>query len=780
MSRSGRSAALHSGADCCDTAAMKSARWSRWLLPFALFPAGCGSTDASVPRPDPPADEGIHGYANGCFAVEGFDGERAPTHIAATAGKDAFAFSEPSVDAASRFFMRASDLGTYLFYDQDKRYLTAEAVDGGAWRLSRVETLDSALTLLDDSFRSPAEWELQPSQRDPRRYQMKHYQSGRYLTLTGITDDPSSAAIITLFPKEGCVKFPELSVDATGVVGRSKWDDGDLYGIAEIHSHMMTNFGFGGGGTFHGSPFHRLGVQHALPDCAQWHGVDGRRDIVGFFYDGDSSTLDVDALAPILTTGQAPEFNHFTAGYPDFTAWPNAWRYSTHQTMYYRWLERAYLGGLRLLVQHATGNSVLCDLVTGINSQTALYSCNDMVSVDRAIAETRNLERYIDAQSGGPGKGWFRVVDSPKEAREAISGGKMAVVLGIEISNVFDCFLTPREGFDVCTAKNVGEKIDHYKDLGVRVIFPVHKFDNAFTAGDGSGGIIELGNFINSGHYSDFVEDCPGVSAAFDGGDVTFGGLNEPRDDYSSPAPNDMSQFGDHPVTTLLPFLSKIQAPPLPGSYCQKHGMTPLGETLMQELMKRGMMIDVAHLPQRSLARAYELLEANEYPVLKTHGDTNGGRVYLNGGMAGTSLGRCAAAGTPGQMGNPLKASVQAVVDHGGYPAEALAFDLNGFAGGPRPRFGPDSSCSDPQANPIGYPFTSYDGAVTFEQPYLGNRLVDFNTEGMIHIGLLPELIEDARRDGVTDEELRPLFRSAEAYIRMWEHAEARGQALQP
>ena len=48
----------------------------------------------------------------------------------------------------------------------------------------------------------------------------------------------------------------------------------------------------------------------------------------------------------------------------------------------------------------------------------------------------------------------------------------------------------------------------------------------------------------------------------------------------------------------------------------------------------------------------------------------------------------------------------------------------------------------------------------------------------MIHIGLLPELIEDVRRNGVTDEDLEPLFRSAESYLRMWEKAEARGAAL--
>ena len=67
-----------------------------------------------------------------------------------------------------------------------------------------------------------------------------------------------------------------------------------------------------------------------------------------------------------------------------------------------------------------------------------------------------------------------------------------------------------------------------------------------------------------------------------------------------------------------------------------------------------------------------------------------------------------------------------------------------------------------------------------FEEPHVGNRTIDFNTEGMAHIGLVAELIEDVRRDGVTDEELEPLFKSAEGYIRMWEKAERRAAEIGP
>ena len=123
-------------------------------------------------------------------------------------------------------------------------------------------------------------------------------------------------------------------------------------------------------------------------------------------------------------------------------------------------------------------------------------------------------------------------------------------------------------------------------------------------------------------------------------------------------------------------------------------------------------------------------------------------------------------------------ARIAMITERGGYPAEGFGFDLNGFAGAAGPRFGEQSGCSTEQSNPITYPFTSFAGDVTFEEPQLGSRTVDFNTEGMIHVGLIPELIEDARRDGVTDADLEPLFRSAEGYVRMWERAEARGAEL--
>ena len=728
----------------------------------------CG--DSGPKRPPAPTHEGIYSFADGCYTLDAAEpGSNRSMWLTPDATGNAFELTAATPEDGARLRLRAADLGVYLLYDAEGFHVAAE--DGV---LVRIDRLESALTLLDDSYISPAEWELEP---DEARFRLRHRQTELYLGALATLVEPENAASIALYPAEGCADFPELTVDAEGELDPTPWPDGDVYGFVETHSHLFTNFGFGGGGMFHGSPFHRLGVEHALPGCAIFHGAEGRRDLINYAFSGFGD-FDPDSLVPVFITGRTPEPNHRTDGYPTFTDWPNSWNSSTHQTQYWRWIERAWRSGMRLLVMHATSNSVLCEMMRGIRAQPTRYSCNDMVAVDRQIDETYALERYVDAQSGGPGEGWFRVVTSPADAREVINQGKLAVVLGIETSNLFDCFLTRREGFPACDAAHVRSKLDEYWEKGVRVLFPVHKFDNAFTAGDGDRTVGQIGSFINSGHWSSFVTDCPDIGTTFDRGALTFGGLNMPRDDYLEAPPNDMSGFGDSPAGTLAPFLDLIGAGPLEGDYCQSHGLTSLGEMMMREMMLRGMIIELDHFSRRAYQRAFELLIENDYPAMGTHGGTNDGLIYEIGGLSKTGLGRCGRPGEPGAMGDRLRNRIQLIRDHGGYPAEGFGFDLNGFAGGPRPRFGDDSPCSEPQQNPITYPFTSYRGDVTFTEPQLGERTVDFNTEGMIHLGLVAEVIEDARRDGVTDEDLEPLFRSAEAYLRVWERSEARAAAM--
>lgn len=728
--------------------------------------------DVEAREPGPEHD-GIYSFANGCYVMEAAEPRSASVaFLRQDGGGESYSFSAEDQDSASRFLMRASDLGTYLFYDEEEQYLLVEEDDF----LRRGEFLSDIFTL-DDSFLPGVQWELQISASDSTRFQLRHLRTDHYLTTDGLSDDVAEAAVIAFYPAEGCAEFPELTLDAEGEVTPRQHDDGSVYGFVETHSHIMSNFGFGGAGIFHGAPFHPFGVEHALPSCEMFHGAEGRSDLFGYGFD-EASDVDEQTLLTAFVNGQTPEFNHHTDGYPTFTDWPSAHDSSTHQTQYYKWIQRAYLSGLRLIVNHATTNQIICNLLAGSGTQPTRYSCNDMVAVDRTIEETRKMERYIDAQEGGPGEGWFRIVESPEEAREVINQGKMAVVLGIEVSNLFDCFLVPPGEGERCTEQYVLDELDRYYEKGVRVIFPVHKFDNAFSAGDGQREIMELGNFAQTGHWSNFTEDCPDLPSVFDKGNITFADLNEPRDDYLADPPNDMSGFSDDPINTLLGHASVFFGGHEEGDFCQNAGLTDLGEFLMEEMMKRGIIIEVDHLPRRGYERAFEMLEEHNYPAAGTHGNHNRGELYRLGGVSKFNFGRCSDPEVPGGRAQSLRERIELLESHGQFPAEGFGFDLNGFAGAQGPRFGDNSVCSTPQENPISYPFESISGDITFTEPRVGERVIDFNTEGLAHIGMIPELLEDVRNDGVTDEDFEALFKSAEGYLQMWERSVERGAAL--
>ncbi|HYC55725.1 MAG TPA: hypothetical protein VEL28_12400, partial [Candidatus Binatia bacterium] len=521
---------------------------------------GGRDTDACADDPAVECEEAtgpvtdLYQAAGGCYAVAA--GRDAGKRFL-VAGTTDFAFSATDAGSGTPMHLRASDLATYLLRDPAGFYLT-----GLPTGLGRDDTLDSDIVLIDDEYVSEAEWVLLRSTRDPDEVLLYSYRLRQYVTSTGLSGDEAQAAPVELVASTGCSVVPELSLDATGTVTPRTFDDGSVFGFVDAHSHILSNFAFGGGGIYHGAAFHRLGVEHALTDCSRFHGAEGRKDLFGYGYDqGDEISSDI--LFEVVENGQLPEFNHATEGWPTFTDWPSAHDSSTHQVQYYKWLERAWMAGLRLVVQHATTNSVICDFLVGLGLQPVRYACNDMVAVDRIIEETYAMERYIDAQAGGPGKGFFRIVLSPAEAREVINQGKMAVILGIETAHIFDCFVRPTSRFPACTEKDVLAKFDDYHARGVRALFPVHKFDNAFSAGDGDKGILELGNFLQSSYYNNYTQDCPAnLPTAFDKGPLTFPGINIPRTEYMGFPPqstNSIRRFWPtDPIFALAPFLDQL------------------------------------------------------------------------------------------------------------------------------------------------------------------------------------------------------------------------------
>jgi hypothetical protein len=106
----------------------------------------------------------------------------------------------------------------------------------------------------------------------------------------------------------------------------------------------------------------------------------------------------------------------------------------------------------------------------------------------------------------------------------------------------------------------------------------------------------------------------------------------------------------------------------------------------------------------------------------------------------------------------------------------AFGSDFNGVAGHVGPRFGSDACGGDTTekltqlraGNKVTYPFT-IDGFGTFDRQTTGQKTYDFNGDGLAHVGLLPDLVADLRAIGLTDEDLMPLFGSAEGFVDVWE-----------
>ena len=184
------------------------------------------------------------------------------------------------------------------------------------------------------------------------------------------------------------------------------------------------------------------------------------------------------------------------------------------------------------------------------------------------------------------------------------------------------------------------------------------------------------------------------------------------------------------------------------------------------------MIIDLGHTPKASLNDIIPVLVDNNYPAVHTHGGDQTA-VNLINGLASRGL---ESACRDEEGGSGLLASFNSINEQvdseTGLPRKGLSYDFNGFASYNRPRFGELSRCLQEQEDPLTYPFTSFAGDIVFEKLQTGEQVFDFNQFGLANIGLYPDLIEEARRSGASEESITSLFKTAEAYIRIWERAE--------
>ena len=545
--------------------------------------------------------------------------------------------------------------------------------------------------------------------------------------------DTSEAARFSFSRANGCAAWPEIGTNVTGphLTGDSPY--AETRGYVDGHLHLM-GFEFLGGKVICGRPWHPYGVTYALVDCP---------DHAGGGYGA--------ALEQFLSNRPG---GHDAVGWPTFKYWPDD-SSLTHQQGYYAWLERAWRGGLRMFTNLLVENGVLCEAYPLKKNR-----CNEMDSVRLQVQRLRELERYIDAQYGGPGEGWFRIVTDPFQARQVVNAGKLAVVMGIEISVPLDCgeyLETPR-----CTAAQIEEGLTEVYSLGVRQMELTNKFDNALsgvTGDDGPFGVLvsNVGNRYETGHtfkmgtcvepekhgeqdhrHDKHMENAADLTGAPVGRDAIFGAV--------------LQVSGRSGVSPVYP----------PGPHCNAIGLNDLGRTAIDGLMKRGMIFDPDHMSASGRKAALEHVAKARYSgVISSHswGDNPTYReIQRLGGVVTPS---------DGASTDFVKDWRQLRQDADPRFVFGLGFgsDITGFSRQGAPR-NPD------EKNDVDYPFRGLGGAIVGQQRS-GERVYDVNTGGVDHYGLYPDWIEDARlvagKDGAAFT--ADVERAVEAYLQMWERA---------
>jgi hypothetical protein len=324
-------------------------------------------------------------------------------------------------------------------------------------------------------------------------------------------------------------------------------------------------------------------------------------------------------------------------------------------------------------------------------------------------------------------------------------------VLGIESSNLFGC--SESNDQPQCTKRDVDRGIGAYKRIGVRSVFIAHWVDNAFAGaaleGGAKGVFINIFNRFQTGHYIR-TGPCPHP---------------EQGEEVTTLSPVELTVLASFfPVTQPLAAEGMPAYPP--GKQCNTKGLTPLGAYLVRRLIASHILIEVDHLSEKARERVLEIAAKHDYPLVSSHTDTGGfwtpgelRKLYRLGGLATARLDQAPALA---QEIENLRA-YRKLSDHFGVP---LGSDTGGFADLPGPR-------DDAAQRPLAYPFKSYDGKVSFDRETSGQHTFDLNSDGMAQYGLLADLLADVQQTPGSERAMRLLFRSAEAYLQMWQRADA-------
>ena len=584
-----------------------------------------------------------------------------------------------------------------------------------------------------------------------------------------------------------------------------------VFGTIDMHTHPMSFMGMGGKlmyGKLDGDP------NIALGNCNAMHGGWGTDNPNGNYLRAEIVNLVdehfTDRQARLkLEDAKVPHNDHPHDGFPGLVYWP-AQNSMIHQQMWFEWLMRANQGGLKAIIALTVNSELLCKALGGDNPFDDKTTADNQI--DSLIAFVRRHRTFLDT------------VTTAARMRQVITSGRMAVIIGMEIDNIGGFYKNAN-----VTKDDIRNEITRLKNKGVRYIFPIHVVDNKFGGTALYKDLFNISNKFSTGRplvgtvpasllppvlpgeYCD-VETAPDPRIGFTLSTMNFGekfiirtlaeivelgGLPLlPPPPIPDPILLTAITTANvailvakpivDPVITALKFseqyqlLKKYYLDPnlIADKYARTRaghrnvlGLFDLGKFAVAEMMRQGMMIDVDHASERSVNDMIRIAVMNDYPVNSGHNGLRGTNdvektrtipqmdtIARLGGMFGMGWENQ----TPHIFAENYRTHLSAMKGKN----TSFGSDIGGYAATIR-------KPTDPRKF-ITYTSTPGDGYLTKSSMAGTSRTWDFNTEGMVHIGLYPDFFEALKKDGVSLDVLHQFFLGAENFIQMWEKCERR------
>ncbi|MDX2169769.1 MAG: LamG-like jellyroll fold domain-containing protein [Deltaproteobacteria bacterium] len=431
------------------------------------------------------------------------------------------------------------------------------------------------------------------------------------------------------------------------------------------------------------------------------------------------------------------------------SGWPR-WDALVHQRGQRNTVLKAHQAGLNLLVVTVGGFAPFCELLPA-----NAHGCDEMDDVDRQLA--------LAHQFAAANASWAQIALSPQDAITIINSGKLAIVLAIETSDLFNTLFTdPNTPPDAAAIQAIVQK---YYDppYDVRSVQLAHETDNGFSGAALINPLFEVFQFADNRYgpscHIDF--DCARPRFGFD----VFEG---------------------------------------PDGVCRNAlGLTPAGELLIQALMARGMLIDIAHMPEAAMLRTYQLAKQNVYyPLFHSHtkfrelepefGGNNhhviehsvpawvAQKIRRSGGLIGLRIGYLEERDyTPSGVVNNCAGSSRSLAQAYEFGRQALKVpmamgsDLNAFTQNTRPRFVDRSLPGRPRQNPGGACSAGFKAEGICQARVQAHPLgTGYDTRGLADTAYEIDVLRDLEHVGLSTSAVAPLrSQSAETFIRMWMRA---------